>query len=69
MNDTAKYIVLVAAGIACIVLGVLGVTNPPILTLPLPPIVFLVVGFGALGIPLNTGLQASRASTASKAGK
>jgi uncharacterized membrane-anchored protein len=67
VNDTTKYVVLVCAGIACIVLGILGVTVPPILNLPLPPIVFFIVGFGALGVPLNTGLQASRASTATKA--
>lgn len=70
MNDLQKFVVAVIGGVAAIVIGILALTNPPIIALADPyPILFIVGGFAVLGVPLNVGLQAARTSTAQKAGK
>ena len=66
MTPTVQYIVSVVAAIAAIVIGILGVTNPPILNLPVAPVIFIIGGFAILGVPLSTGLAAARANTAGK---
>jgi hypothetical protein len=71
VNDTQKFIVEVAAGVLAIVIGVLGYAGtPPVLAIGDPLRLILILGgFAVLGVPLNTGLQAARASTAAKLGR
>lgn len=67
MNPTITFVTAAIGGVAAIIIGILGLTDPPILALGNASFLFIVGGFAVLGVPLNTGLQAARSATAEKA--
>ena len=70
VTDVQKFVVSTIGAIVCIVLSVLAYVTPPVLALGDPlRVILLVAGLGALGVQVATGYQASRVSTAMKAGR
>ena len=55
MTEVHKFIVASLGGIAAIIIGILGLTDPPILALGELSFVFIIGGFAVLGVPLKMG--------------
>lgn len=66
MNEVQKLILIVIGSVGAIAIGILGLTEPPILALGNTLSVALIIaGLAGLGVgPINTAYNAARANVA-----
>ena len=68
ITEVQKIIVSVVGGIMAVVVGILGVTNPPVLsTGNALSIALIVAGLGILGVgPINAAYNAAKSADAAR---
>lgn len=68
MTDVQKFVLGVVGGIAAIVIGLAGLTDPPLIaTGTTLSVAFVIAGLAVLGVgPIATGYGAAKASDADR---